>query len=107
MNTRRQIFLEAGGQVPLRNVERLLRNTNIPVPHDDAHRMDLVVPGLAVAGGVTLFCDATCVSPISTAGFARPGATLRDGAIVQRAEQENRRAQWIGPLTLPWHGSLR
>ena len=31
----RQVFSEAGGQVPDRNVERMLRSTNIPVPDDD------------------------------------------------------------------------
>ena len=45
----RQVFVEAGGRVPDRNRERMLRETNIPVPPADARRMDLVVPGLNVA----------------------------------------------------------
>ena len=48
----RQIFAEAGGQVPDRNIERMLSNTHIPVPEGDTRRLDLVVPGLNVARGL-------------------------------------------------------
>ena len=85
----RQVFQEAGGQVPDRNVERMLRNTHVPVRADDNRRMDLVVPGLAVARGLPLFCDATCVTVISGNGMARSGATTRSGAILARAHDDN------------------
>eukprot|EP00959_Pyramimonas_sp_CCMP1952_P359829 7534536-Pyramimonas_sp.AAC.1 len=51
----RQIFQEAGGSVPDRNVERLLVRTNIPVPPEDLRRLDLVIPGLNVHRGLPLF----------------------------------------------------
>ena len=47
----RQVFVEAGGQVPDRNIELLLKRTHIPVPADDKRRMDIVVPGLNVEYG--------------------------------------------------------
>eukprot|EP00973_Karenia_brevis_P069252 9628882-Karenia_brevis.AAC.1 len=61
----RQVFSEAGGQVPDRNMERLLRNTHIPVSPDDLRRLDIVVAGLTVVRGLPIFCDITVVSPIS------------------------------------------
>ena len=85
----RQVFQEAGGQVPDRNVERMLRDTHVPVPPADARRLDLVVPGLSVHRGLPLFCDATCVTPIAGSGVARSGATRGDGATVRRAHRKN------------------
>ena len=87
----RQVFLEAGGQVPRRNVERLLRNTHVTVPPGDQRRLDLVVPGLGVARGVPLFCDATCVTPVTMRGTARPGCLLRDGGALRQAQRANDR----------------
>ena len=46
----KQIFYEAGGSVPDRNIERVISNTNIPVRANDQRRLDLVVPGLPVYG---------------------------------------------------------
>ena len=46
INAWRQIFVEAGGQVPNRNIERLLRNTHVPCDPNTLKRLDLVVPGL-------------------------------------------------------------
>ena len=86
----RQVFHEAGGHVPQRNVERMLRHTHVPVPPGDNRRLDLVVPGLAVERGLPLFCDVTCVSPLTGSGLARSGATMRDGAIVTDAHRTNR-----------------
>ena len=48
----RQVFVEAGGQVPQWNVERMLRTTWIPVPAWDNRRLDLVAPGLNVEHGL-------------------------------------------------------
>ena len=86
----RQIFIEAGGQVPDRNVERLLRNSHIPVPPDDLRRLDLIVPGLNVHRGLPLFCDVTILSPITRKGHARSGTSNRGGALFTRAERDNR-----------------
>ena len=86
----RQVFVEAGGHVPKRNVERLLRHTHIPgLSPDDMRRLDLVVPGLNVARGVPLFCDATCVTVITGRGHARPGCLTIDGGALRSAERLN------------------
>ena len=87
----RQVFSEAGSQVPDRNWERMLSRTHIRVPPGDTRRLDLVVPGLSVAHGLPLFCDATCVFPIGVNGLARSGATNVDGGIVERAARDNDR----------------
>ena len=84
-----QVLQEAGGVIPDRNVERMLRNTHIPVDATDSRRMDLVVPGLSVARGLPLFCDVTCVSPIGVSGHARPGCTMRNGNILLNAARNN------------------
>ena len=87
----RQVFQEAGGHVPDRNVERLLRATHVPVDPSDNRRLDLVVTGLSVARGLPLFCDATCVSPITGAGAARSGCTMIDGSVLAAARRDNQR----------------
>ena len=84
----RQVFLEAGAQVPQRNVERLLRTTWVRVPAWDQRRLDLVVPGLCIDRGLPLFCDATIVSPITT-GDARPGTSNNPGCLLEAAERDN------------------
>ena len=66
----RQVFQEAGGHVPVRNVQRMLRNTHVPVDPRDARRLDLLVTGLSVARGLPLFVDATFRSPITGTGVA-------------------------------------
>ena len=48
----RQVFVEAGGAVPDRNIERMLRDTHVPVPAGDTRRLDLIVPGLNIADGL-------------------------------------------------------
>ena len=85
----RQVFVEAGGQVPKRNVERMLRSTWVRVPEWDNRRLDLVVPGLNVEGGMPLFCDVTIVSPISRSSAARPGTSNLGGSLLERAENGN------------------
>ena len=85
----RQVFVEAGGRVPDRNRERMLRDTHIPVPPADARRMDLIVPGLNVKGGRPLFCDATVVSPISGNGAPRAGTSNADGHLLHQAQADN------------------
>ena len=85
----RQVFGEAGGQVPDRNIERILRTTNIPIASNNQRRLDLVVPGLAVYEGQPLFCDVTVVSPLSGHGRARAGTSNRGGRLLQDAERDN------------------
>ena len=85
----RQVFVEAGGQVPNRNVERMLRRTWVRVPDWDNRRLDLIVPGLNVDRGMPLFCDVTIVSPISRRSAARPGTSNRGGRLLELAEQDN------------------
>ena len=93
-NAWRQVFVEAGGQVPDRNVERLLRTTNVPVPSGDQRRLDLIVPGLNVYEGLPLFCDATIVSSLTGCGRARPGISNRGGRLLEDAERDNNRIYW-------------
>ena len=38
----RQVFAEAGGQVPDRNIEPMLRDTHVPVCPTDARRLDII-----------------------------------------------------------------
>ena len=85
----RQVLTEAGGRIPHRNVERMLCNTHVPVAEGDHRRLDLIVPGLNVDRGLTLFCDATILTPISGNGAARPGTSNRDGSLLERAEADN------------------
>ena len=87
----RQIFLEAGGSVPDRNIERLLRDTHIPVAPDDQRRLDLIIPGLSVARGLPLFCDVTIISPVSRNGEPRTGTSNIGGNLLRFAEFANNR----------------
>ena len=85
----RQVFVEAGGQVPDRNVERVLSNTHVPTWPGDTRRLDLVVPGLNVARGLPLFCDATILSPLSRLGQARGGTSNQGGRLLEDAQRDN------------------
>ena len=85
----RQVFVEAGGAVPDRNIERMLRDTHVPVPPTDMRRLDLIVPGLGVDRGLPSFCDVTCVTPIAGRDFARPWATTINGTILRDATRDN------------------
>ena len=71
INVWRQIFFEAGGCIPDRNVERMLRTTNVPVTRYDDRRLDLLAPGLRIFHGRPLFVDVTVVTPISAKGQPR------------------------------------
>ena len=77
--------------MPDRNVERLLRDTHVPVHPQDLRRMDLVVPGLNVARGLPLFCDTTLLTPLTTGGQPRPGTSNRGGSLLDGARAENDR----------------
>ena len=85
----RQVFREAGGQVPDRNVERLLHTTHIPVPEGNMRRLDLIVTCKNAARGLQLFCDVTVISPITGRGHARGGTSNRGGRLLEIAQREN------------------
>ena len=78
----RQVFTEAGGFIPDRNVERMLHRTHLPVPPGDQRRIDFLVPCLNVARGLPLFCDVTILSPITRIGQPRPGTSNRSGKLL-------------------------
>ena len=84
----RQAFLEAGGQVPDRNMERMLSNTHVPVPEGDQRRMDIVVAGLSVYRGLPLFCDATVLSSLIRSGCPRNGTSNVGGRLLEAAEEQ-------------------
>ena len=81
----RQVLLEAGGQIPDRNLERVLARTHVAVPPGDLRRLDLVVPGFNVARGLPLFCDVTVIRPIARNGNPRAGTSNRGGALLEAA----------------------
>ena len=85
----RQVLVEAGGSVPDRNVERMLRMTNVPVPPGDERRLDLIVPGLNVHRGLPLFIDVTVVTPLSATGAPRPGTSNQGGRLLVQAQDDN------------------
>ena len=85
----RQVLTEAGAIIPDRNVERLLRETHVPVPPEDQRRLDLIAPCLNVARGLPLFCDVTILSPITRRGLPRPGTSNRSGGLLEQAERDN------------------
>ena len=78
----RQVFQEAGGHIPDRNIERMLHTTHIPVPPGDMRRLDIVVTGINVAAGLPLFCDVTVMTPISRTGLARSGTSNQGGSLL-------------------------
>jgi hypothetical protein len=85
----RQVFFEAGGAVPDRNVERLLCDTNVPVHPDDLRRLDIIVPNLNVERGLPIFGDVTVLAPLSANGEPRAGTSNQDGRLLELAETEN------------------
>ena len=85
LNAWRQVLVEAGGAVPRRNVERLLRDCNVQVNAAPQRRLDLVATNLGVARGLPLLCDVTCVAPVTGAGLARPGSLTVNGGAVEAA----------------------
>ena len=85
----RQVLVEAGASIPDRNVERMLRRTNIIVAPEDGRRLDLVASGLNVYRGLPLFCDATVLSPLTGTGMARPGTSNQGGQLLNHAEEDN------------------
>ena len=86
----RQVLIEAGGAVPRRNVERLVRECNVRLTEHDQRRVDLVATRLGVNRGLPLLCDVTVVSPVTGAGTARGGCLTIDGGAVEAARRHCR-----------------
>lgn len=63
----RQVFVEIGSPLPAPDGEDGYV-THFPVPAHDLRRIDLVVPGLSVAGGLPTFCDTTALTPLTASG---------------------------------------
>ena len=74
--------------MPDRNEERMLVDTNVPVPPDDLRRLDLVVPGLNVHRGLPLFADVPAMTPLTSTGEARGGTSTRGGSLLEQAEAD-------------------
>ena len=85
----RQVLVEAGGNVPDRNVERMMHDTNVPVAPGDMRRLDLIVTGLNVHRGLPLFCDVTVLTPLSATGEPRGGTSNQGGSLLEHATAEN------------------
>ena len=85
----RQVSSEAGSEMPWWNIERMLATTHVAVQADSLLRLDLIVPGLNVAGGLPLFCDVTVLSPLTHHGRPRPGTSNVGGRLLARAQNEN------------------
>ena len=83
-----RICREAGGRVS-KNV--LVRDLDLPVPVNDARRLEVVVDGLPLFGGVQLAVDSTLVSALHCDGSARRGAGDRDGVALVAARRRKER----------------
>ena len=79
---------EAGGRVSM-NV--LVRDLDLPVPVNDARRLEVVVDGLPLFGGAQLAVDSTLVSALHCDGSARRGAGDRDGVALVAARRRKER----------------
>ena len=77
--------------MPDRNVEWSLRDTHVLVHPHDLHLMGLVVPGLNVARGLSLFCDTTLLTPLTATGQPRLVTSNRGGSLLEHARDENDR----------------
>jgi len=85
----RQVFIEAGAQGPDRNIERMLRNSYVPLSPDDSRRLDLILPGLNVDRGRPLFCDVTLLSPLGRTGGPRAGTSNQGETLLQITTVDN------------------
>ena len=53
----RQVLMETGAEIPDRNMERLIRDTQVRCDPDDRRRMDLIATDLEIYNGLPLFID--------------------------------------------------
>ena len=83
-----RICREAGGRV---STNVLVRDLDLPVPVNDARRLEVVVDGLPLFGGAQLAVDSTLVSALHCDGSARRGAGDRDGVALVAARRRKER----------------
>ena len=63
-----------------------------PVPEDSHREIEIVAKHFPfVQGGIPLACDVTLVSPLTTAGEAKPRAAVEDGVAIKEAEAYKKR----------------
>ena len=82
-----RVIKEGGVQV-LERQKLVDMRLETPVPAGDRREIEIVVKHLHyVRGNVPLACDVTLVSPLTTAGEARPRAAEENGIAIQAAEK--------------------
>ena len=74
-----RICREAGGRV---STNVFVRDLDLGTPVTDTRRLEVVVDGLPLFGGVQLAVDTTLVSTLNCDGSAHWGAADRDGAVL-------------------------
>ena len=88
-NVAARICREAGGRVTT-NV--MVRDMDLAQPDvHDARRLEVVVDGLSILGGVQLAVDTTVVSALHANGEARRNAARRDGVALEAARRRKER----------------
>ena len=76
-----RVCREAGGRV---STNMFVRNMDLGVPRAaDSRRLEVVVDGLPLFGGVQLAVDTTLVSALKGDGVPRRGAADRDGVALR------------------------
>ena len=84
-----RICREAGGRVTT-NV--MVRDMDLVRPDvHDTRRLEVVVDGLSLFGGVQLAVDTTVVSALHANGEARRNAARRDGVALEAAHRRKER----------------
>ena len=100
-----RIFREAGAQVAT-NV--LVRDLDLLVPNvHDGRRLEIVVEGLPLFGGVQLVVDTTLVSPLRGDRSPRPNAAARDGVALQPARRRDELGWLCGLVKLVGGGLVK
>ena len=91
-----RICRQAGGRVSM-NV--FVRDLELPVPVNDARRLEVVVDGLPLFGGAQLAVDSTLVSALHCDGNALRGAGDRDGValVADRRRKERTHPELVRP----------
>ena len=93
-----KVCREAGARVTT-NV--MVRDLDLAVPQQalDGRRLEVVVEGLPLFGGVQLALDTTLVSPVRADGTARRGAAHTDGVALATARRQKERTypELVGP----------
>ena len=74
-----------------KSVHVFVRDLDLPVPVNDARRLEVVVDGLPLFGGAQLAVDSTLVSALHCDGSARRGAGNRDGVALVAARRRKER----------------